>query len=116
MSYTPVESQIPNTTMKAYYNSSNVLRKYYIYPAEGYALHHNNYDEHVIDEEGNETGEVIQKFTTAFTTVVADYDFEANPDNIFAKLLIELDSNQFCGNPDNTPEVMGGVETDTKTE
>ena len=93
-----VEAIIPNTRMEAYYNSDNVLRRYYIYPAEGYALHHKLYDEEIIDEETLEpTGEIRQRFTTAFTTVVADYDFVANPDEIFAVLLSELDEDQLCG-------------------
>lgn len=109
MSRVPVEAIIPNTRMEAYYNSSNVLRKYYIYPIEGYALHHNGYDTEVVDEETLEpTGEVIQRFTTAFTTVVASYDFDLNPDNIFAVPLSELDENQICGgnNGDNKHETM----------
>lgn len=107
MAQIPVEAIIPNTRMEAYYNASNVLRKYYIYPLEGYGLHHNAYDEPILDEEGNETGEVLQRFTTAFTTVVYNYDFEANPDNIFAVPLSELDENQLCGNPSEPkPEVM----------
>ena len=84
----PVEARIPNTRMEAYYNTNNVLRKYYIYPLEGYSLHDNAYDEPIYDEDGNETGEVLQKFTTAFTTVGANYDFDANPDNIFAVHLL----------------------------
>lgn len=98
MARIPVEAIIPNTRMEAYYNSDNVLRRYYIYPAEGYALHHKLYDEEVVDEETLEpTGEVIQRFTTAFTTVVADYDFVANPDELFTVPLSELDEDQLCG-------------------
>ena len=100
---TPVTPIIPNTTMKAYYNSNNVLKRFYIYPVEGYALHDNAYDEPIRDEEGNETGEILQRFTTAYTTVAASYDFVANPDNIFAVPLSELDENQLCGG-DNEPE------------
>ena len=103
MARIPVEARIPNTRMEAYYNTSNVLRSYFIYPIEGYALHNNAYDEPILDDEGNETGEVLQRFTTAFTTVGYNYDFEANPDNIFAVPLSELDENQLCGNP-NEPE------------
>jgi hypothetical protein len=97
MARVAVEARFPNTRMEAYYNSNNVLRTYYIYPLEGYALHDNAYDAPILDENENETGEVIQRFTTAFTTVPYNYDFEANPDNIFAKLLSELDENQLCG-------------------
>jgi hypothetical protein len=97
MARIPVEAIIPNTRMEAYYNANNVLRVYYIYPLEGYGLHHNAYDEPILDEEGNPTGEVIQRFTTAFLTVPYNYDFEANPENIFTKPLSELDENQLCG-------------------
>ena len=82
-----------NTTMQVYYNSNNVLTAYYIYPCEGYVLHNNAYDEIVLDEFGNETDEVMQRFTTSFTTVLANYNFEENPDNIFAILRSEIDKN-----------------------
>ena len=107
MAQIPVEARIPNTRMEAYYNTSNVLRKYYIYPIEGYALHSNYYDAPILDEFGNETGEILQMFTTAYTTVVANYDFDANPDNIFAVPLSELDEDQLCGVTDEPEhEVM----------
>ena len=41
--------------------------------------------------------------TRSVKTVVANYDFEANPDNIFAVPLSELDENQLCGG-NNEPE------------
>lgn len=97
MAQISVEARFPNTRMEAYYNTSNVLRTYYIYPLEGYALHDNAYDEPIFDDYGNETGEIVQRFTTAFTTVPATYNFEANPDNIFAVPLSELDEDQLCG-------------------
>lgn len=115
MARIPVEAIIPNTRMEAYYNTSNVLRKYYIYPIEGYALHDNAYDEHITDEEGNPTGEVRQMFTTAYTTVIASYDFAANPDNIFAIPLSEIDESQICGGNEPDHEVMSN-KPDTETE
>lgn len=107
MSRISVEARIPNTRMEAYYNASNVLRKYYIYPIEGYALHDNAYDEPILDANDEPTGEIKQMFTTAYTTVVANYDFNANPDNIFAVPLSELDEDQLCGVTDEPEhEVM----------
>lgn len=106
MATVPVEARFENTRMEAYYNASNVLKSYFIYPNEGYALHDNAYDEDVFDAEGNPTGEKIQKFTTAYTTVWYTYDFEANPDNIFAIPLSEIDESQICGGSDNNHEVM----------
>lgn len=108
MARVSVEAILPNTRMEASYKVDGVtVNRYYIFPAEGYALHNNIYDEPVCDEDGNDTGEWIQKFTTAFTTVSGTYDFVANPENIFAKPLSELDENQLCGDTDEPEhEVM----------
>lgn len=110
-----VEARIPNTRMEAYYNTSNVLRTYFIYPLEGYALHDNAYDEPIRDEEGNETGEVKQRFTTSFTTVLANYNFEENPDNIFAILRSEINENQLCGDETGNDHEVASTEN-TETE
>ena len=76
-----------NTTMKAYYNNSNVLRAYYIAPIEGYVLHDNSYDQPVIDMETFEpTGEIMLGYIPypTFVSVGYNYDFEANPREIYA--------------------------------
>ena len=116
MALVPVETRFENTRMEAFYNSNNVLKSFYIYPLEGYALHDNAYDEDVFDEEGNPTGEKIQKFTTAYTSVWHTYDFEANPDNIFAIPLSEIDENQICGGGNNDAEIMSDNEKNNAEE
>lgn len=51
---------------------------------DGYKLHDINRDEIVIDENGNETGEIIKGYTKGIVTVFPDYDFEENPRKIYA--------------------------------
>lgn len=103
MARTPVEAIIANTRMEeTYYDDGTTVRRFYIFPVEGYALHNNAYDEEVVDPETLEpTGKIRQRFTTAFTTVVGTYNFELNPNNIFAVPLSELKENQLCGGNNN---------------
>ena len=95
-----------NTTMQAYYNSSNVLRGYYISPCEGYVLHTSNYDTPVFDEEGNETGEIALGYTRGTISIGYNYNFETNPFNIYAVLESEVPADQIYGGGDNDHEVM----------
>lgn len=98
---------IPNTTMKEWSNLQGVPKIYYIYPEEGYALHDKTYDEPICDEYGNETGEILQKFTTLWTQVPVTYDFVTNPDELFTVPLSSINENQLMGDTtDNDHEVM----------
>ena len=82
-----------NTTMQESYNSSNKLIGYCIYPCEGYVLHTSSYDEPVIDEEtGKETGEIILGYIDSYVMLTRNYDFEANPLNIYA--VLESEANE----------------------
>ena len=104
ISVTPIYE---NTTMEAYYNSSNVLRSYYIAPVEGYALHASRYDFEEFDEEtGEPTGNIIEGFTTYSITVGFNYDFETNPENIYAKPIDDIPENQIFNNGQPEHEVM----------
>lgn len=107
---------IENTRMEAYYNSSNVLRTYFIYPNEGYVLHDTQYDEIVLDDHGNETGEVILGYLPypSFVTVMYNYDFVANPRELYCVPADTVPADQIFNNG-NDHEVMN-VETDTETE
>ena len=80
-----------NTTMQAYYNSENVLRVYEIRPCEGYVLHSKGLDFPEFDEETmTETGVILEGYTRSVSTVPYNYDFEANPKEIYAKLETEM--------------------------
>lgn len=57
---------------------------YKIRPADGYKLHEKNLDEPVFDENGNETNKIKLGYTTRFTTVDANYDWEKNERKIYA--------------------------------
>lgn len=87
---------IANTTMQVYYNNQNVLTVYYIYPNEGYVLHNNAFDFETLDENGMPTGDIKQGFVPypSFTTVAYNYDWEANPNELFTVLADTVPENQ----------------------
>ena len=106
MAQIPVDPVYENTTMTAYYNSSNVLRAYFITAVEGYLLHDEQYDFIEIDEEtGEPTGETMLGYIPypAPVSVGYNYEFEANPRNIFAIPEGTVPENQIFnnGNSDN---------------
>lgn len=94
--------------MKAYYNSANVLRTYRIAPIEGYVLHSTGYDTEVLDENGNPTGDIILGYIPypADITVPYNYDFVANPRQIFAVPADTVPENQIFNNGQPDHEVM----------
>lgn len=97
-----------NTTMQAYYNSSNVLTGYFIAPIEGYVLHAKRYDTEVYDEEtGEPTGGILLGYIPypASIGVGYNYNFETNPENIFAVPQNTVPENQIFNNGGNH-EVM----------
>ena len=63
----------------------NKNKVYKIYPEKGYKLHEKSRDEVMIDENGNETGEIKLGFTEGVITASGSYDFEKNPREIYAK-------------------------------
>ena len=95
--------------MEAYYNSSNVLRSYYIAPIEGYVLHSTGYDTEVFDEEtGEPTGEIIPGYIPypAYVSVGYNYDFDANPRQIYAVPQDTVPENQIFNNGGPEHEIM----------
>ena len=103
-----VDPVYENTTMKASYNDSNVLRTYRIYPIEGYVLHSSSLDVEVFDPEtGESTGEILPGFYPypAFVTVGYNYDFAANPKQIYAVPEDSVPADQIFNNGGNH-EVM----------
>jgi hypothetical protein len=78
-----IEPKFDNTTAKASYNGDDLMA-YRIYPNEGYLLHTTSYDEPILDDEGNETGEVKKGYTEGFISLNKNYDFEANPFEVYA--------------------------------
>ena len=57
---------------------------YIVRPKEGYMLHEKSRDEIVMDEYGNETGEIRLGYTEGVITTTKSYDFEKNPREIYA--------------------------------
>lgn len=83
--YKKIEPLIENTLCEAREKDGRVI-SYLIRPAEGYKLHEKTLYEYevVIDEDGNETGEIEKGFTTSYVTCGANYDFEKNEREIYA--------------------------------
>ena len=63
----------------------DVDKAYRITPNDGYVLHTKFYDVHVINEETlEETDKITKGFTDSYIVISSDYDFEANPYDIYA--------------------------------
>ena len=80
--YRKIEPLIANTICEAREKDGQIV-SYRISPAEGYKLHEVTLDSRKIDENGDETGEVILGYTNAYVTAGADYDFQTNEREIY---------------------------------
>lgn len=102
MPFIETEARYENTIMREIRNSDGVLNGYDIAPAEGYVLHNNSFDEYEYkyDPESEEQeeplqGELISKgYSPSSSGVSADYDFDTNPSEIYAKKRDELEENE----------------------
>lgn len=81
--YKEIEPLIENTLCEARVKDGKII-SYRIRPKEGYKLHEITLDEKAVDENGNETNEVILGFTKAYVTSGAGYDFKKNDREIYA--------------------------------
>ena len=83
--YKETESKIENTLFEARTAENGKILSYRIRPAKGYKLHEVTLDESVVDEHGNETGEIKKGYTESYVTAGADYDFIKNEREIYAE-------------------------------
>lgn len=83
--YRDIETLIENTIMQKRVDEKGNVINYTILPCEGYKLHEKSRDEIVVDEYGNETGEIKKGYTKGLVTVLANYDFEENPREIYTE-------------------------------
>ena len=83
--YKEINAKIKNTIFEARTDADENILSYRIYPANGYKLHEITLDENVVDENGNETGEIKKGFTESYITAGANYDFEKNERQIYAE-------------------------------
>lgn len=83
--YKEIVPIIENTVMQERYNDDGEMVNYIIKPKDGFLLHEKSRDEIIIDENGNETGEVKKGYTKGIVTVLANYDFNKNEREIYAK-------------------------------
>lgn len=94
---------IANTVMiKAY--QDGIHRTYRITAESGYVLHDKNYDEAILDEYMQETGEIKLGYRRSQASCPANYDFEANPREFYTVPENEVPPDQIYGGG-NTPEV-----------
>ena len=109
MAYVPVTAYYDNTIQQAYYdNNTNELLVYDIAPVSGYVLHDNTRDFEMPDFANNPDVFIFKLgYTRGSTSVPADYDFEANPRELYAVLESEVPADQIFGGGDNNDhEVM----------
>lgn len=78
-----IKTKIEHAKFETYTDENGNILWYRISPNEGYKLHEITLDEIVLDENGNETGEIKQGFTTSYITAGVDYDFVKNERQIY---------------------------------
>ena len=81
-----VRTKITHAKTETYTDENGNVLWYRISPNEGYKLHEITLDEIVVDEYGNETGEVKLGFTESYVTAGVDYDFEKNERQIYVEV------------------------------
>ena len=81
--YKRIKTKIEHATTKARLDADGNILSYRLSPNDGYKLHEITLDENVVDENGNETGDVMLGFTESYVTAGADYDFEKNERQIY---------------------------------
>lgn len=96
-------SLIANTTMQKRF-IDGIHKQYLIAPIENYVLHDSRLDTD-IDIDGNPIDPPLAGYTPATITVAANYDFAANPNNIYAVLRNTVPENQIYGGVNNDHEI-----------
>lgn len=89
---------IPNTVMWEGKNDG-VLERYRIQAVDGYVLHDKNRDY-------TENGVLKLGYTTAIASVVANYDFTANPREFYAVPMGDVPEDQIFGVTKPDTEIM----------
>ena len=95
-------SLIENATMKRCL-LNGVHKTYRITPNENYVLHDSRLATD-IDVEGNPIDPPLAGYTPATVSVAANYDFTANPFNIYAVLRNTVPEDQIFGGSNNNHE------------
>ena len=95
MPFIETQARYENTTMREIRNTENTLTGYDIAPAEGYVLHNTAYDVYEYDPETEEWGELISRgYSPSSSSIEADYDFDLNPYEIYAKSRDDIEDNE----------------------
>lgn len=94
MPFIETQSRFKNTKMMEIQNNANETVAYDIAPLDGYALHNVSLDVYELDPENEYKYKFISRgYSIGSCSVGVDYDFDANPDEIYAKKIDELDEN-----------------------
>lgn len=89
--YKVIDAKLENTIFEAREENGEIL-SYRIRPADGYKLHEVTLDEEIMNEETLEpTGRIKLGYTNSYVTVGANYDFDKNDRQIYAKSDTEED-------------------------
>lgn len=94
MPYVNTEARYENTTMREIQNDNGDLTGYDIAPVNGYVLHSATLDKYKHNPETFEQGELISHgYSPSSCSVMPDYDFDVNPDEIYAVKEDEIEEN-----------------------
>lgn len=95
-----------NTTMQAYYNNDGMLLSYRIHAADGYVIHDKETDAPILDPDTlEETGEIMLGYCYQLS-VGFNYDFEANPREIYAVPENEVPADSIFGSTEQETETI----------
>lgn len=95
MPFIETQTRFKNTKMIEIQNNANETVAYDISPLDGYALHNVSLDIYELDPENkNKYKFVSRRYSISSCSVGVDYDFDVNPDEIYAKKIDELDENE----------------------
>lgn len=94
MPYIETEARYENTTMREIRNNANALTGYDISPVNDYVLHNITFDNYEYDEITHERTKLVNKgYSPSSCSVEADYDFDANPKEIYAIKINDVGEN-----------------------
>ena len=96
MPFIETQTRFENTKMLEIRNNANETVAYDIAPLDGYALHNVCLDVYELDPEKEEERKLVSRgYSISSCSIGVDYDFDVNPDEIYAKKINELDKNEF---------------------
>ena len=75
---------IENTETQKCIDNDDTITAYLITPENGFVIHTKFHDDVIYDENGNDIVEKTLGYTASHILILSDYDFDANPYEIYA--------------------------------